>query len=92
MSKLVNSKKLNLERCIICQDINDIRGGKKLTSTDNRRRNVIKYSSTLQDNLLCGIDEHDFQDIRESVIEQIKRNQIVLLVPVTQETCRSSKR
>ena len=46
----------------------------------------------MQDNLLCGIDEHDFQDIRESVIEQIKRNQIVLLVPVTQETCQSSKR
>ena len=30
MSKLVNSKKLSLERCIICQNINDIRGGKKL--------------------------------------------------------------
>ena len=35
---LVKSKKLNLERCIIRQNINDSRGSKKLTSTDNGRR------------------------------------------------------
>ena len=67
ISKLANSKKLNLERCIICQNINSIRGSKKLTSTDNGRRNVINYSNTLQDNLLCDIDEHDLEHIKYHV-------------------------
>ena len=64
---LVKSKKLNLGRCIIRQNINDSRGSKKLTSTDNGRRNVIKYSNTLQDNLLRGIDEHDLERIKYHV-------------------------
>ena len=55
---LVKSKNLNLERCIICQNINDDRGIKKLTSTDNGRTNLIEYSNTLQDNLLRSIDGH----------------------------------
>ena len=55
---LVKSKNLNLERCIIFQNINDDRGIKKLTSTDNGRTNLIEYSNTLQDNLLRSIGEH----------------------------------
>ena len=60
---LVKSKNLNLERCIICQNINDDRGIKKLTSTDNGRTNLIEYSNTLQDNLLRSIDGHYLERI-----------------------------
>ena len=61
---LVKSKCLNLERRIICQNINDGRESKKLTSTDNGRRNLIECSNTLQNNLLYGIDEHDLERIK----------------------------
>ena len=64
---LVKSKKLNLERCVICQNTNDSRGSKKLTSTDNGRRNLIKYSNTLQDYLWRGADEHDLERIKYHV-------------------------
>ena len=60
---LVKSKNLNLERCIICQNINDDRGIKKLTSTDNGRTNLIEYSNTLQGNLLRSIDGHYLERI-----------------------------
>ena len=40
---LVTSKYLNLERCIICRNLNAGRGSKKLTSTNNGRRNLIEY-------------------------------------------------
>ena len=42
------SKNLNLKRSIISQNINDNRGSKNFTSTDNERRNLIEYSNTLQ--------------------------------------------
>ena len=58
---LVKLKNLNLQRCIICQNVNDSRGSKKLASTDNGRRNLIEYSNILQDNLLRSADEHDLR-------------------------------
>ena len=64
---LAKWKKLNLEGCIICQNICDSRGSKKLTSADNRRRNLMEYSNTLQDNLLHGTDEHNLERIKYHV-------------------------
>ena len=35
---LVKEKKLNLQKCVICQNAKDKRGDKKLTSTENGRK------------------------------------------------------
>ena len=58
---------MNLEKYIICQNIDVSRGSKKVTSTDNERRHLIEYSNTLQDNLLRGVDEHDLERIKYHV-------------------------
>ena len=67
---LVKSKCLNLEKCLICWSINNDRKikkskkhqSKKLSSTDNGRRNLIlKYSHTLQDNFLYSIGKRDLE-------------------------------
>ena len=64
---LVKTKKVNLERCIICQNISDSKGNKKLTSTYNGRRNLIDYSTILQDNLLNNLNETDLECIKYHV-------------------------
>ena len=58
---------MELERYIICQNITDRRVSKKLTDTDSGRRNLIKYLNTVQDKLLCGVDEHDLERIKYHV-------------------------
>ena len=104
---LVKLKNLDFERCIICQNINDGRGSKKLTSTDNGKRNLIEYSNTLPDNILRGIDEHDLGRIkycysrykRKSYRANEKKSACFVSPSDSaeneeqgQETCRSSKR
>ena len=57
----------NLKLCIICQNIKDKNGSKKLTSTENGRETVINTSEKLDDGTIAGIEPGDLVNIQYHV-------------------------
>ena len=49
--------KLKLDKCVLCQNVKDKQGNKKLTSTENGRKTLIECSKILKDGLFCGIQD-----------------------------------
>ena len=60
---LVKEKKLNLQKCVICQNAKDKRGDKKLTSTEKGRQTFMECSKALQDNLFGELNLNELNDI-----------------------------
>ena len=59
--------KKELSRCIICQKIQDNNGSKKLTSTEKGRKCIISCSEHLEDDLMHGLLEIEYNDIKYHV-------------------------
>ena len=51
---LVKENKLNLQKCVICQNAKDKRCDKKLTSTEKGRQTLIECSKAPQDDFLVN--------------------------------------
>ena len=51
-----NQSSLDLSKCVICQNVKDKNGDKKLTSTDNGRKALIESSIILQDDLFKNVE------------------------------------
>ena len=64
---LVKEKKLNLQKCLICQNAKDEGGDKKLTSTEKGRQTLIEYSKALQDILFGELNLNELNDINYHV-------------------------
>ena len=65
--QVIATNRKDTRRCIICQKIQDHKGDKKLTSTERGRQSIISYSRTLQDDLLYGLLEIDYTNIKYHV-------------------------
>ena len=63
-------KKVNLEKCIICQHE---KHSEKLTSTESRRSKIQAASSILQDDLLSDVDSKDIALIKYHIKACYKR-------------------
>ena len=59
--------KLNIQKCIICQNINDNKGDKNLTSTENGRLKIIQCSKFLKDELISQLTKNDLQYLKYHV-------------------------
>ena len=56
--------KPNIQKCIICQNINDKKGNKHLTSTENGHLKIIQCSKFLKDKLISLLTENDLQYLK----------------------------
>ena len=52
-------KPKKLELCIICQNVKDVKGDTKLTSTAEGREKIIKASSVREGSVLTGLSDDD---------------------------------
>ena len=58
------SKSRNLDLCLICQHVKDVKGSSQLSSTEAGRKVVIDASEKLQDGFLNGIDPTKLTEIK----------------------------
>ena len=65
--KKEGKKKRNFDRCILCQNVKDIKGDKKLTSTQNGRTLPFEASTILKDNLATEIPDDEKQNVKYHV-------------------------
>ena len=59
--------KLNVQKCIICQNINDNKEDKNLTSTESGRLKIIQCSEFLKDGSISQLTENDIQYLKYHV-------------------------
>ena len=59
--------KLNVQKCIICQNINDNKEDKNLTSTESRRLKIIQCSEFLKDGSISLLTVNDLQYLKYHV-------------------------
>ena len=57
----------DVNKCIICQKNKDKKGNGKLTSNEKRRESIIHRSSCLKDDLLEGIPNRNYDEIKYHV-------------------------
>ena len=57
--KKEDKKKRNFDRCILCQKVQDSKGDKKPTSTQNGRTLLFEASTILKDNLVTEISDDE---------------------------------
>ena len=52
-------KKIDLKKCIICQNVKDNKGNTKLTSTENGRNKLFKWSESISDNKFDDVEDKE---------------------------------
>ena len=65
--QLISEKKLDLQKCIICQKVKDNKGNNKLTSTIKGRENIICSSRILNDRLTNDLTSDELLEIKYHV-------------------------
>lgn len=86
----------DLSKCIICQKAKDNKGSDKLTSTEKGRRIVIDCSVLLKDDILEGIQENEYEQIKYHVntcysrYKRLKERTEIKVDIVEEETAEST--
>ena len=60
----INVRKRDVNKCIICETCGSRKQDKKLVSTPEGRQKIITSSNTLNDNILFGLTEDEFDSIQ----------------------------
>ena len=58
---------LDLKKCVICKNVRDSKGEKKLTSTEKGRKTLIECSNVLKDDLFKYLKLEELSDIKYHV-------------------------
>ena len=76
----VKEKKLNLQKCVICQNAKDKRGDKKLTSNKKRKTNLDLMLKSSSRQFFSGLNLSELNDIKYKVyiVYSIKYTGIVI--------------
>lgn len=67
LKKESQKRRLDFDKCVLCQKIKDNKGDKKLTSTENGRDLLFESSKILEDNLLSEIQEDEKDEVKYHV-------------------------
>lgn len=90
----------DISKCIICQKLKDNKGNEKLTSTEKGRSVIIECSKILNDELLEGITDNQYENIKYHVNTCYQRylrskersEKKIKTLPIGNETSKSESR